>query len=198
MIALEVTSIPGFAQAWHATILDTAPLIAPARQFVFPVNVPGEEEALARGALWLQIRPEQGQMFLAQCALGFAGSGVATGVWPTPNPHHLLAVAGGYAYRIDTSAPEHTALLPLKPVVAVRAAAAALVLVGFHALGIVTAHDTWQSPRISWEGITITAIDGQQVHGTGWDLRTDRELPFTLDLQTRRLSGGAYPAASAE
>lgn len=177
---------------WRADILSGPPLIAPARQFVFPQAVPGEEDALARGALWVQVRPRTGGIFLAQCALGFAGAGVVTGIWATPDPAVLLAVAGGYAYRIVTEAPEQTTLLPLRPVVAVHASATALVLVGFHSLYILPAEDAWASPRISWEGVTISGIDGETVHGTGWHMRSDRELPFALDLRTRELTGGGY------
>jgi hypothetical protein len=177
---------------WQARVLAGPPLIAPARQIVLPQAVPGEEDALARGALWLEVKPATGGTFLAQCALGFAGAGVATGVWPTPHPDVLLAVAGGYGYRIDTAAPELSRLLPLRPVVSVHPAADALVLCGFHALYILEANDEWESPRLSWEGVAITSVADDEVHGTGWHMRTDREIPFTLNLRTRELSGGAF------
>lgn len=183
-----------FPANWQAEILPASPLIAPARQFVFPLAVPGEEDALARGALWLQVRPASGGTFLAQCALGFAGNGVITGVWPTPRPDILLAVAGGYGYRIPTLQPEGATLLPLRPVVRVLPAPAAdaLVLLGFHAAWILQGDDDWQSPRLSWEGVTVTSLEGELLRGTGWHMRTDREMPFTLNLRTRELEGGAF------
>lgn len=184
----------GFPQSWQAKVLSGAPLIAPARQFVFPVAVPGEEDALARGALWLEVKPSAGGTFLAQCALGFAGAGVCTGMWPTPAPDTLLAVAGGYGYLIPTLDPGRTQLLPLRPVVAVHASAdpPALVLLGFHAVLVLTSQDTWQSPRLSWEGITVSGIHDGVLHGTGWHMRTDRELLFALNLRSRELTGGAF------
>ena len=42
----------------------------------------------------------------------------------------------------------------------------------------------WQTARLSWEGVTITRIDGDSLYGTGWDLRTDSDLPFVVDLRT--------------
>jgi hypothetical protein len=181
-----------FEHSWQATVLPGQPMIAPARHYVFPVAVPGEEDALARGALWLDVRPVGAPGFLAQCALGFAGAGVATGVWATPKPDTLLAVAGGYGYLIPTAAPDQTALLPLRPIVSVHAAAEALVLVGFHAITVISSEDQWQSERLSWEGVSITGIEGDMLHGLGWHMRTDRELPFTLNLRTRELTGGAF------
>ncbi len=179
-------------QTWQARVLAGPPLIAPARHIVLPQAVPGEEDAMARGALWIDIKPATGANFLVQCALGFAGSGVATGLWPTPHLDVLLAIAGGYGYRINTIHPEPSRLLPLRPIVSVYPAAGALVLTGFHALYILEAETEWESPRLSWEGLTITTIEGDEVHGTGWHMRTDRELPFTLNLRTRDLTGGAF------
>jgi len=193
-LTAAVQHIAGFTERWTARILPGQPMIAPARQFVFPQAVPGEEDALARGALWLDIKPEGEANFLAQCALGFAGSGLATGVWATPRPQTLLAVAGGYGYLIDTTAPERTEFLEQRPVVAVHAApsANALVLVGFHTALVVTENDTWMSPRLSWEGIAINGVEGHHVHGTGWHMPSDRELPFTLDLRERTATGGGF------
>lgn len=149
---------------------------------------------MARGALWVEVRPERGGTFVAQCALGFAGSGLATGLWPTPDPDVLLAIAGGYAYRIPANAPEGSTLLPLRPVVQVHLStkAPATVLVGFHAIYVLAADEAWESSRLSWEGVTVERIDGYLVHGIGWHMRTDRELPFTLDLRSRELTGGAF------
>ena len=179
---------------WKARLLSDPPMIRPARSYIFPRAVPGEEDALARGSVWIEVQPEVGGSFLAQCALGFQGSGVATGLWPSPDPKVLLAMAGGYAYAIRTDAPEMSVLLPLRPVIEVHPASetGALVLAGFHDLFILTATEAWASPRLSWEGVNITCIEGEQVKGTGWHMRTDRELPFTLNLRTRELSGGAF------
>jgi hypothetical protein len=184
----------GFPQTWQAKVLTGPPMIAPARSFVLPQAVPGEEDALARGALWIEVMPRTGGTFLLQCALGFAGKGVATGVWSTPEPDVLLAVAGGYGYLVQTTEPERSSLLPLRPVVEVNEALAAdaLVLLGFHALYVLQPHETWQSPRISWEGVTISGIAGESVEGTGWHLPSDRELPFALNLRTKQLTGGAF------
>jgi hypothetical protein len=48
--------------------------------------------------------------------------------------------------------------------------------------------EAWESERLSWEGIQVDRIgveDGiPQLHGRGWDLRTDTDLAFTLDLRT--------------
>ncbi len=186
--------LDSFARSWRAGILRGQPLIMPARHITLPHAVPGEEDAMARGALWVQVQPERGGTFVAQCALGFAGEGVASGLWATPQQDLLLAIAGGYAYAIDTIAPENSILLAMRPVVRVHAAreAGALVLGGFHALSVLTNKGAWESSRLSWEGVTVDHITGDEVHGTGWHMRLDRELPYILNLRTREVTGGAF------
>jgi len=182
-------------RTWTAEILKDPPLIAPARQFTYPQQIPGEEDALARGALQLLVHPASGGDFLATCALGFTDSTMPTGVHPCPNPDELCAVAGGYAYIIDTLHPEHSTLIALMPVVEARPLAEQnlLLFTGFHIL-IAWGPDgeAWQTQRLSWEGIRITRIEGDTLYGTGWNLRTDKEVPFAVDLRTGQHQGGGF------
>jgi hypothetical protein len=184
-----------FPQTWAARILTAPPLIAPARQYTYPQHVPGEEDAMNRGALLLDVKPAASPNFLATCALGFREVSLPTGIFACPHPDHLLAVAGGYAYLIDTLAPEHCVHLPLRPVTQILPAttASVILLAGFQNVLAIDANGLrWQSARLSWEGITLTHADAHQLHGTGWNLRTDREVPFTVDLITGEHQDGGF------
>jgi len=184
-----------FSHSWSVEILKTPPLIAPARQFIYPQQIAGEEDALARGALQLLVRPASGGAFLATCALGFTDPAMPTGVFACPNAVQMCAVAGGYAYIIDTEQPEHSTHITLKPVVEVRplVAQGLLLFVGFHSMvawgwnGL-----AWESARLSWEGVHIISIDGDVLHGLGWNLLTDREVAFSVDLLTGQHQGGGF------
>lgn len=187
--------LDAFPRTWSAQKLRGAPLIAPARQFVFPMHVPGEEDALNRGALFLEVKPSSGGSFLATCALGFHDPALPTGVWASPSPEHLLAVAGGYAYRIDTLRPENTTLLEQRPVTAVLPAAedGLVLLAGFHdVLALGTEGVLWRSGRLSWEGVTLSRVGDHVLHGLGWDMFADAEVPFALDLRNGAHTGGGY------
>ncbi|RSL15728.1 hypothetical protein EDE15_1230 [Edaphobacter aggregans] len=184
-----------FPHSWSIEVLQSAPLIAPARQFTYPQQIAGEEDALARGALQLLIRPATGGNFLATCALGFTDKSMPTGVYSCPSPHQLCAVAGGYAYIIDTLHPEQSTHIPLKPVVEVRAlpAQSLLIFAGFHTiLAWGQQGQAWETQRLSWEGLRITSIEDNILHGTGWNLLTDKEVPFTVDLLTGNHQGGGF------
>lgn len=194
-MADSAENVQAFSRNWSVEILKTPPLIAPARQFTYPRQIAGEEDALARGALQLIIHPASGGTFLATCALGFADPAMPTGVFACPSAVQMCAVAGGYAYVIDTAQPEHSTHIGLKPVVEVRALVTQklLLFVGFHSMlawgreGL-----AWESARVSWEGVRIISIDGNVLHGMGWNLLTDREVAFSVDLLTGKHQGGGF------
>jgi hypothetical protein len=187
--------ITTFAQNWNAEILTRPPMIAPARQFTYPQQIAGEEDALARGALQLMIRPASGGAFLATCALGFTDPAMPTGVFACPDPQQMCAVAGGYAYIIDTAQPERCTHVALKPVVDVRVLhdQKLLLFIGFHSIvawgqqGL-----AWQTTKLSWEGLRITEIEDHTLHGFGWNLMTDKEVAFSIDLLTGQHQGGGF------
>jgi hypothetical protein len=74
-----------------------------------------------------------------------------------------------------------------RPVLEVRALPdqGLLLFVGHHSLLAWGAGGkVWQTERLSSEGVTITGVEGDVLLGVGWDLMTDADLPFVLDLKT--------------
>jgi hypothetical protein len=175
-----------FPHTWQAQILPQRPAILPVRHFVYP----READEIERGALEVLIRPSNGEPFLATCALGFLDPAVPTGVWSAPNAREICAVSGGYAYMIDTAAPEHFTMLPYRPVLQVHPVVeeGLLLFVEHRAILAWGAQgEAWQSPKLSDEGVTITRIEGTLLYGMGWRLMADEEKPFALDLQDGKL-----------
>lgn len=174
-----------FPHHWQAEILAARPQILPRRHFVYPRAA----EEVERGALEVMIRPGEShtQPFLATCALGFRDPAAPTGLWSTPKPETICAVAGGYAYLIDTTAPERFTMIPYRPVLEVRAVVAEglLLFVGHHSiLAWGSSEQAWESEILSDEGVTIAGIDGGVLRGRGWTMRSDSERAFALDLRT--------------
>ncbi len=176
--------------SWSVEVLEKRPLIAPARQFIYPQQV----EEVERGALELLVKPAATDAFLATCALGFADLSAPTGVWSCPNPDWLCAVSGGYAYLIHTLQPQQWSMVPYRPVLAVRALPEQqlLLFIGHHSI-LAWGRDgqAWQSARLSWEGIEITDIVGDTLCGLGWDLIADKDVAFAIDLKTGEHTGGS-------
>ncbi|SNT22384.1 hypothetical protein SAMN05421770_105258 [Granulicella rosea] len=184
-----------FKRDWKVEILRQPPLIAPARQFTWPLHIAGEEDALARGALRLLVRPASGGVFLATCALGFTDPAMPTAVYGSPNPGEICAVAGGYAYIAEVSTPERCMQIPMKPVAEVVPLPehGLLLFVGFHTIAAWGKDGVaWTSGKLSWEGLKLTSISGDKLHGLGWNMLTDRDVPFELDLRTGEHSGGGF------
>ena len=151
---------------------------------VVPKEPQNNLRALAPAGNTSVIAPSA-QPFLATCALGFRDPAVPTGLWSCPNPAEICAVSGGYAYIMDTTDPARFAMIPYRPVLQVRPlpAQGLLLFLGHHAILAWAANgQAWQSEKLSDEGVTITSIEGGQLHGQGWSMITNQETPFILDL----------------
>lgn len=183
-----------FPHSWQAEVLAARPLILPPRHFVYP----RQAEEVERGALEVLVRPgtPDAQPFLATCALGFRDAAAPTGLWSAPNPEEICAVAGGYAYLIDTGVPEKFTMIPYRPVLKiVPSVADGLLLFAGHRSILAWGREgpAWDSEKLSDEGVTILGIEDGVLRGVGWDLRTDKEIPFAVTLQGgMRLSGDPY------
>lgn len=181
-----------FARRWQAEVLTTRPLILPSRNFAYPAQV----EEVERGALEVLVQPANGATpFLATCALGFVGPGVPTGIWACPNPSWICVAAGGYVYLIDTRDPKQWEQVEYRPVTEIRPLPdhQLLIFAGFHSL-LAWGREgkAWQTARLSWDGVRITGIRGHTLHGLGWEMQTDQELAFAVDLQSGEHQGGAF------
>jgi len=184
-----------FPQTWSAEVLTASPLIAPARQFMYPQRVAGEEDAMNRGALQLLVKPASGGTFLATCALGFRDKSLPSGLFPCPTPEDMLAVAGGYAYLVNTTNPEHCIHLPLRPVTQVVSAVdeGLVLLAGFHTVAAIGVSGLlWETAKLSWEGVKLGEVRDGKLSGEGWNMQTDREVPFSIDLRTGAHEGGGF------
>ncbi len=178
-----------FARNWKAQILATRPLILPRLHRVYPLEV----EEVERGALEVMITPEGGSNFLATCALGFNAPSLPTGLWSCPHPDWLCAIAGGYAYLINTLAPDVFEQVEYKPVVEVLPVldAGLLIFSSFHTLVAYGVEGKrWKTQKLTSEGLRLGEVIDGKLHGWGWDMRTDREIPFVVDLETGEHVGG--------
>ncbi len=191
MAIRAITRDESFAHNWQAEILEFPPLITPAKQYVYPQAV----EEVERGALQLLLRAEpRVAPVMMTFALGFADPSLPHGIWSCPNPKQLCGVAGGYAYIVQADEPAQWVQVPYRPVVSIHPAAEQdlLIFTSFHQLWALGPEGpAWETARLSWEGLRVTEISGQRLQGFGWDLQTDTEAAFTVDLATGTHTGGA-------
>lgn len=173
-----------FAHEWTAEILPKRPYKLPRRMFVYPRYA----EEVERGALEVMVQPAvPAEPFLGTFALGFSDPLAPSGLWSCPDPQRLCAVAGGYAFVVNTREPEEFTQVDFRPVLEVRALReqGLLLFTGHYAIAAWDARGkAWETVRLSAEGVQITGVDGQVLHGIGWDMMADRDVPFTVDLKT--------------
>ena len=173
-----------FPHSWEAEILSTRPLIKPQRSYTYPRVA----EEIERGALEVMVQPAgHAPQFLATFALGFADPVAPTGLWSCPNPDDLCAVAGGYAYIVNTLDPASFTHIAFRPVFQPLPLPDRnlLLFAGHQALlAWGPRGQAWQTRRLSSEGIRVTEMRGDKLHGFGWDLLRDREVPFIVNLRT--------------
>ncbi len=171
-----------FPHEWEATVLERRPLISPSRHFVYPRDV----EEIERGALEMIVRPAVGRDFMATFALGFADPAVPTGVWSCPDPQQLCAIAGGYAYLVKATDPRDWEQVEYRPVLAIMPLVPQQLLL-FSGHQSLVAYGprgkAWETARLSWEGFQILEVREESIVGLGWDLMTDREFEFEVDLR---------------
>ena len=110
---LPAPTIDGsFAHHWQAEILANRPLILPKRHFVYPTQA----EEVERGALEVLVRPSRNEAeFLATCASAFATRPFRLAYGPLLIRTNSARSSGGYAYIIDTVAPERFTMIAFGP-----------------------------------------------------------------------------------
>lgn len=173
-----------FPHDWTAEILPKRPMKLPRRWCFYPRYA----EEVERGALEVMVQPgSSAEPFLGTFALGFSDPLAPSGIWSCPNPQWLCAVSGGYAFLVNTRQPEEFTQMDFRPVLDVRVLREQelLLFTGHYAIAAWGVHGkAWETARLSSEGVQITAIEGQMLHGIGWDMMSDRDVPFTVNLQT--------------
>ncbi len=59
-----------------------------------------------------------------------------------------------------------------------------LLFVGHHSiLAWGREGQAWESEKLSDEGLTITGVKDGVLRGTGWEMKTDKEKSFAIDLR---------------
>jgi hypothetical protein len=159
-------------------------------------HYPVELEEGDRAGAYLRVVPKEGPAWTGFFAQGFDSAQVVNAVCSAPDPDWLCAVVGGYAYLVKTSDPAQWLRVEQRPVVDLRVLSqqGLLLFAGFTSITAVGRSGiAWTTGRLTWEGLAITAIEGDTLRGMGWDALADKEVPFEVDLKTGKHTGGARP-----
>jgi hypothetical protein len=182
-----------FSHSYEVRALESYSLAHPLEKVHhFPVEL----EEGDRTGVWLRVAPIGRPAWIGFFALGFASDQVAHGVFSVPDPQSLCVVAGGYGYFVKAGDPGSWSQAEQRPVVSVMPVPdlKRLLLFGFTSISAYgEAGHLWTTPRLSWEGISNSRIEGDTLFGTGWDALKDKDVEFNVNLVTGACRGGARP-----
>lgn len=108
----------------------------------------------------------------------------ASGVYGTPDPHHVMVVSEGAGYWVPVGTPLQWEAVAVFPVTDVRRVPGrSLVLVaGLQDLAAYGPEGlTWRVERLGVDGVTLTEVGGEVVTGTALDAGRS-ERGFVVDL----------------
>lgn len=182
-----------FPRNYEVRMLEAAPPVHPLEKvYHFPVEL----EEGDRNGIYLRVTPNAGPAWTGFFAQGFDSDQVVSQVCSTPDPESFCIVVGGYAYIVKAGNPVEWLRIEQRPVVDLRVLTqqGLLLFTGFTSITAVNKSGiAWTTERLTWEGLTITEINGATLRGKGWDAIADKEAAFEVDLKTGKHTGGAKP-----
>jgi hypothetical protein len=182
-----------FPRNYEVRILEAAPPDHPIEKLY---HYTGELVEGDRSGAYVRVTPQSGSAWAGFFALGFDSDQVVSQLCSTPDPERFCVVVGGYAYLVNASDHADWLRIEQRPVVDLRVLSqhGLLLFVGFTSIVAVGSLGiAWTTERLTWEGLTISAIDGDKLLGHGWEALADKEVPFEVDLKTGKHTGGARP-----
>ena len=182
-----------FPRNYEVRMLEAAPPVHPVEKLY---HYPVELEEGDRSGAYLRVTPQNGSAWVGFFALGFDSDQVVNQVCSTPDSEQFCLVVGGYAYLVKASDPAAWQRVEQRPVVDLRVLPqqGLVLFAGFTSITAVgNSGIAWTTERLTWEGLTITEIEGDRLLGHGWDALADKEVPFEVDLKTGKHTGGARP-----
>jgi hypothetical protein len=182
-----------FPRNYEVRMLEATPPVHPIEKLH---HYPVELEEGDRSGAYLRVTPQNGPAWVGFFALGFDSDQVVNQVCSTPDLEQFCLVVGGYAYLVKASDPAAWRRVEQRPVVDLRVLPqqGLVLFAGFTSITAVGSSGiVWTTERLTWEGLTITEIEGDRLLGHGWDALADKEVPFEVDLKTGKHTGGARP-----
>ena len=174
-------------------VLESAPPVHPVEKLH---HYPVELEEGDRSGVYVRVVPSAGPPWFGFFAAGFDSPQVMSAVCSCPDPDSVCIVSGGYAYVVKSSNPGQWFRIDQRPVIEMKPVRDQQLMLfsGFTSITALGSQGVaWTTERLSWEGIRIGQVRGDVLLGFGWDLVTDKEVPFEVNLKTGKHRGGARP-----
>jgi hypothetical protein len=169
-----------FPSAFELDVLSELPSENTKRVFY-----PGGLESGGHDGLNIRVVPYEGEEWIGTFASGRFGPKTVTGVFTTPNPNKFCAISEGQAYIVDVTGPKVCESLTIVPIIAVRSSMKHRLLIfanNTEILAIGVNGAAWRTERLSWDSLKLITTTDDTLCGEFWDVQTESEQGFTVDL----------------
>ena len=148
---------------------------------------PGAVEAGGNDGVILKIAPRSGAPWVGTFAFGYESPPALTAALGCPDEGMLCVISAGRGYTVMTDDPYRWNRLAPFPIVQAVPIASKRIIV-FADFTTLTAYRNevvlWQTDQLSFDGIDITEVAQGCLKGTGWHAPEQKEIAFTVDLET--------------
>jgi hypothetical protein len=160
------------------------------------VSFPKEWESRGQEGFVVEFASPSGQKWVGNFKRGLGG---VDGVLRHPNGAEVLVMAAGSVWSVDPYTGDGIELAvavdgtwPVNNPEGVIFSLQGLAFLRLGPSGIL-----WRTRRISWDGFRHIELSEHALTGEAWSAIDDSWIPFSADLHTGVVTGGAYPESAA-
>ena len=141
--------------------------------------------------LWLKVKARSGKTWIGVFSRGYNVPPAFSRVLGSPLPDRVCVIADGNGYIVDVENPEVWEQIPVMPVLGVRPAVEANLLIFADFTRLAAYGQTglvWKSQTLCWDDLKISGVTSNTIEGTGYDPtnRAAPEMRFVVELRTGR------------
>lgn len=147
--------------------------------------LPEQQTGVGQDGILLRVSPRDIPSWIGLFSSVKKYPGTLSRVLFTPDPNTICVICSGDAVIADVTSPEQCTLIDFEPItdsIAVKGREMILFagftkLMAFDGSSVV-----WETPRVSWDALSITDVDVSRLVGKYWDVDGERQVQFKVNL----------------
>lgn len=171
----------GFSHDYEVEVLDELPS---GRKIYY---YPGSSTQGGKDGVLVKITPLHGESWVGVFSFGEITPKGVSGVYTLPNADKLCVVSRGAGYFVSANNPADWAEVKSIPVIDVRSVLSQGIVLFANYTELI-AYDSsgvkWRTERLAFDGFRIVGLTDNRLRGEYYDIRSESEETFELDLLT--------------
>lgn len=154
--------------------------------------LPQQQAGVGQDGILLRISPRGISSWIGLFSSVKKYPGTPSRILFTPNPNTICVICSGDAVVTDVRHPNRSTLLDFEPITDAIAVKERRIIVfaGFTKLMAFDGSSVaWETSRVAWDELKITSINALSIYGEYWDVATEKQVQFEVDLDTGEVKG---------